>query len=922
MRRIAKKILDGMKNSLQYTISEIEQVALRLQNRYNQILRMPNDPINFVDDLELEILKVSVEQARVDGNRTLEQKLDNIISCAERATQSPSLPDGGILIEKIGFLIHIEELFNHYRNIFNFLDKSQYVLILYNQAQPLEAMLKEMEIPFISILDVKRKGFIFKYLVSNHVMALSNTKRWIIQELGIINIRFMYSLGKSNWNFSGWNCVYDLILCFGPYQVDKLGFCENTKKLQMGYPRYDEFFKGDIDRKKWLKKLGCDPAKKTIVWLPTKGSLSSVRTFSSVIAKLKAEYNIVVKPHPLSLAEDVQDINLLKEQNFSAVVDEFIDNTYLFYIADFIFSDYGGTAFGAIYTDCNLVLLNSPEAEKDELTGVDSADITLRQSIVNVDPEDKEKLSSILADVTIWVKQKQVRRQLRDFYFAPYYGNAAEVVADAFRNLDQILEKRKLDKNLDQLIISNLKFKIENSQQELIQSRQELRNNQQVLSDVRQDLQEIEQEKCGVQSELQKKEQEISDLRTVLSRMPLASNEPTVERTEASIQALNEYYSSTELSEASLLFEKLSKTNAHLLAINLSLKGGRYRRKALSHLIKIIKMDPFSLFSIQSIKIIANGLLSQVKKEGIIKRVNMKLTKEFQKRKNRAFSGRDFLYEKYLPFRDLLNRTVRPYLIPLHRKLRGRLEEQKTGWQNEYCDGYFYQGYERIGINGVKPTVQRLKNYSIHDLLNETQSILDIGSNCGFFAIHVASLVREVDAIDINPYLNKIGEDTARFLGTKNVRFNTADFSSFEAKKRYDAVFSLSNHHTIDGKLNMGFLRYSEKIFNLLKPGGFLFFESHNVWGDGYLGPGDDSDLDKKFEICGQFFEIIKHKMVHSFYPVDIDKLFVVFRRRQVQDPMFKTNFDLITARENYDYTIVNQLSNSLPVSSHHAALF
>lgn len=160
--------------------------------------------------------------------------------------------------------------------------------------------------------------------------------------------------------------------------------------------------------------------------------------------------------------------------------------------------------------------------------------------------------------------------------------------------------------------------------------------------------------------------------------------------------------------------------------------------------------------------------------------------------------------------------------------------------------------------------------------------------------------------VEINTHLKGIGEDTKQFLGIENVRFINADFSFFETKKKYDAVFSLSNHHTIDGNLNMGFLQYSEKIFDLLKPGGLLFFESHNVWGDGNLGPGDDSDLDKKFEICGQFFEIKKYKMVHAFYPVDIDKLFVVFRRRKVQDPTFKTNFNLITARKTYNYINVN----------------
>lgn len=107
----------------------------------------------------------------------------------------------------------------------------------------------------------------------------------------------------------------------------------------------------------------------------------------------------------------------------------------------------------------------------------------------------------------------------------------------------------------------------------------------------------------------------------------------------------------------------------------------------------------------------------------------MKLVIFFQKIKHRGFSNRKFLFEQYLPFRDFVSRAMRPRLIALHRRLQARLEEQKMNWQNEYTDGYFYQGYERIGISGGKPTEQRLRNYSIYDLLNENHSILDKGMN-------------------------------------------------------------------------------------------------------------------------------------------------------------------------------------------------
>ena len=49
-----------------------------------------------------------------------------------------------------------------------------------------------------------------------------------------------------------------------------------------------------------------------------------------------------------------------------------------------------------------------------------------------------------------------------------------------------------------------------------------------------------------------------------------------------------------------------------------------------------------------------------------------------------------------------------------------------------YCDGIFYQGYERIGAFGVKPSEARLQNYDIDGYLAIDKTVLDIGGNAGF----------------------------------------------------------------------------------------------------------------------------------------------------------------------------------------------
>jgi hypothetical protein len=140
-----------------------------------------------------------------------------------------------------------------------------------------------------------------------------------------------------------------------------------------------------------------------------------------------------------------------------------------------------------------------------------------------------------------------------------------------------------------------------------------------------------------------------------------------------------------------------------------------------------------------------------------------------------------------------------------------------------------------------------------------------------------------------------MGAEVVDFLGIKNVNLIQESFENFSADKRYDVVFSLSNHHTIDGQLNIPFHQYIEKIYDLTEPNGVLFFESHNIF-------SDDSDLEEKFLIASKFFTLEKHKMVNAFYDQDIDKLFAIFRRNSKIIDSPSLNFKLGEAYEKYVY--------------------
>ena len=258
----------------------------------------------------------------------------------------------------------------------------------------------------------------------------------------------------------------------------------------------------------------------------------------------------------------------------------------------------------------------------------------------------------------------------------------------------------------------------------------------------------------------------------------------------------------------------------------------------------------------------------------------------------------------YFTFKDMLySKFVNTDWEKPHQEIFGHLYRQNLNWSNTYCHGYAYQGFERIGISGIKPTETRMQEYNIDDYISKSMRILDIGSNCGFMSLYLSEKCSHVDALELNPYLTLIGKNTSKHLNINNVSFIEDDFFEFIPDKKYDVCFSLANHATIDEKLQMKFEDYIAKIFYLLNDNGYLFFETHNVFGPGLGKPGDDGDLDRKFDFVERYFEIVKMKMIKPYVTAhDVDKLFVVLKKKQSYQEGTKRIMDLESARLKYNY--------------------
>lgn len=351
---------------------------------------------------------------------------------------------------KIAFLLHSPELLHHFGPVLEHFAPDEVDLLSYNYRQipDLEARLEALPFAHYPISELLPQRIGYRFLVSNHYQGYVHTtlpgpngpqlvRLPLLPTLGRYNVRFMYGMGVDQCHFDESNRFYDAFLCFGPWQAQGLAAYPGPKLL-MGYPRYDAFFAQKTDRKATLSALGCDPNKPVVVWFSTvQSSFGVLREFASAIASLVPEYNVLVKPHP----EGTKSTDFLDAYPFTRVIRDYLDNLLLFQIADYVLCDYGGTVFSALYTDCQLLLLDHPhyQSRTEESATVPNTDLWLRQHLTHLSLDEADQIPTLLRSESHWQAQKQKRQWLRQQFFADHYGSSAQVAAQHLRNLETLL---------------------------------------------------------------------------------------------------------------------------------------------------------------------------------------------------------------------------------------------------------------------------------------------------------------------------------------------------------------------------------------------------------------------------------------------------------------------------------------------------
>jgi len=261
-------------------------------------------------------------------------------------------------------------------------------------------------------------------------------------------VMLQYGYAKEVHNFGTWRAFADLTLTYGEYATKKIShFCPT---VAVGNPRYDlwhEIYFHEKANKKYEKLLNKD--KKTLLYMPTWGELSSVDIFLDAILELSDRYNVLLKLHHNTDILEKNRVDIKKDDNihYFGATDDALD---LLSISDIVISDYSGAIFDAIYCDKPVILLDLPEKQLESIDKIDehSLEISSRNELgyrVNASMNLSDALEYVEKNSnTILEKQNEIKEKL--------FLSENNSVERAIKEIDALIEGKHITSQIQSYI--------------------------------------------------------------------------------------------------------------------------------------------------------------------------------------------------------------------------------------------------------------------------------------------------------------------------------------------------------------------------------------------------------------------------------------------------------------------------------------
>lgn len=242
----------------------------------------------------------------------------------------------------------------------------------------------------------------------------------------------------------------DEYFCHGHIDADLIRQKTGKTATIIGYPRYDTLNSHRVKLVKDLtQEFQLDQSKKLISWIPTYVPRDGNPDFNidnwiPYIQPLLEDYEIIVRPHPKRIERSADElVDRLRKLGFHLDILAERDMNQLYAASDFIFCDYGGVVFSAIYTDSNLMMLNHANHEKEQDRHKHLFVYQVREKLLNINiteiEENPNAIKTLLNNTSVWDKQRKERFALRKECFGGIDAGKGSILATA--KLRELLEK-------------------------------------------------------------------------------------------------------------------------------------------------------------------------------------------------------------------------------------------------------------------------------------------------------------------------------------------------------------------------------------------------------------------------------------------------------------------------------------------------
>ena len=178
-------------------------------------------------------------------------------------------------------------------------------------------------------------------------------------------VRALYGTMKGLATFAPWTARFDVALAWGEYSQSFLSSL--THAYTVGDYKFDAWFNGTIDaRERSVIANLLNSRRKTVLYMPTHGGLSSLGTYADAVNGLADRYNVLIKFHHHSELTERETVARVRSRAdaHTHIFGEETDPLVLLSHTDMVISDSSSAAGETLLTGLPLVFLENRNPEQ------------------------------------------------------------------------------------------------------------------------------------------------------------------------------------------------------------------------------------------------------------------------------------------------------------------------------------------------------------------------------------------------------------------------------------------------------------------------------------------------------------------------------------------------------------------------------